>query len=354
LEIKEELMGGKSSNRVTVKHVAQEAGVSTQTVSRVVNNDQAVLPGTRQRVQEVIDRLGYHPNAIARSLTQQKSCSMGVVASGLEYYGPSRTLVGIEQKANALGYSLTLGLLDQPDSDAVKPLIDMFLSRQVDGILWTTQEIGGNLQWLEHKHLPIPVVFTETQPREGIACVNVNSRLGGRLAVEHLLSQGYRHIGTITGPLTWWSARERLLGWREALSENRIAAGELQIVEGNWSTGSGARGLEQLIKQYPEMDAVFVGNDQMALGVLQTSRKLGLRIPEDLAIVGFDDIPEAEYFFPSLTTIRQDLMDFGGTAVELLRQLIDARFQENNVQAVSESQWLQPHIVIRDSSVRSS
>jgi DNA-binding LacI/PurR family transcriptional regulator len=110
--------------------------------------------------------------------------------------------------------------------------------------------------------------------------------------------------------------------------------------------------LEQLKNQYPELDAVFVGNDQMALGVLQMGRKLGLRIPEDLAIVGFDDIPEAEYFYPSLTTIRQDLIDFGGTAVQLLSQLIDARFQENKPQIISESRWLQPKIVIRESSVR--
>jgi LacI family transcriptional regulator len=345
-------MGGRSSNRVTVKHVAEAAGVSTQTVSRVVNNDQGVLPTTRQRVQDVIDRLGYHPNAIARSLTQQKSCSFGVVASGLEYYGPSRTLVGIEQKANALGYSLNLALLHQPETDDVRPLISSFLSRQVDGILWTTQEIGDNLKWLDHKPLPVPVVLLETQPRDGAACVNVDSRFGGHLAVEHLLSQGYRHIGVITGPLTWWSARERLQGWREAIREGGMPADDRQMVEGNWSTGSGALGLEQLKRQYPELDAVFVGNDQMALGVLQSARKLGLRIPEELAIVGFDDIPEAEYFFPSLTTIRQDLMEFGGTAVELLRQRIEAGRADAPVRDITECRWMQPHIVIRDSSVR--
>jgi LacI family transcriptional regulator len=344
-------MSRRSTNRITIRQVAKEASVSTQTVSRVVNNVPEVLPETRQRVQQAIERLGYRPNAIARCLTQQRSGTLGVVASGIEYYGPSRTLVGIEQKANTLGYTLNLSLLHQPEFDNVTPLIDSLLSRQVDGILWATQEIGNNLSWLEQILLPIPAVFLEATPRPGVATVNMDSRTGGKLAVQHLLAQGYRRIGVITGPLTWWSARERLQGWRDALTDAQIAFEDRQIVEGNWSTGSGAHGLETLFKQYPEVEAVFVCNDQMALGVLQTSRRLGRSVPENLAIIGYDDIPEAEYFWPSLTTIRQDLVELGGTAVETLNQMITAQQQYTPITVVPESAWIKPLLIIRSSAV---
>ncbi len=340
----------RSINRVTIKHVAQEAGVSTQTVSRVVNRVPGVLPDTRQRVQDAIDRLGYRPNVIARSLTQRRSYTIGVVASGIDNYGPSRTLVGIEQGANEAGYSLNLSLLHQPENEDVQPLIDGFLSRQVDGIIWATQEIGGNLGWLDQEHFPIPVVFLETRPRRDVSVVNVDSRYGSQIAVQHLLAQGYRKIGVITGPLTWWSARERLQGWRETMTASGLTVEDRQITEGNWSTSSGALGLEMLLRQYPEMDAVFVCNDQMALGVLQTRRKLERRVPEDLAVVGYDDIPEAAYFWPPLTTVRQDLMKFGSTAVGLLSQLIVSRREESDPPSKSETIWLRPELITRGSS----
>jgi LacI family transcriptional regulator len=343
-------MRTRSTNRVTIKHVAKSAGVSTQTVSRVVNNLPGVLPDTRQRVQDAIEQLGYRPNVIARSLTQRRSHTIGVVASGIDYYGPSRTLVGIEQGANEAGYSLNLSLLNQPEKDNVQPLIDGFLSRQVDGIIWATQEIGGNLGWLEQEHVPIPVVFLETRPRRDVSVVNVDSRYGSQLAVQHLIARGYRKIGVITGPMTWWSARERLQGWRETMTAAGLKVEDRQVTEGNWSTSSGAIGLENLLENFPEMDAVFVCNDQMALGVLQTSRKLERRVPEDLAVVGYDDIPEAAYFWPPLTTIRQDLMNFGSTAVGLLSQLIVSRREENGPPVKSETIWLRPELVIRGSA----
>lgn len=345
-------MARKTTNRITVKQVAEAAAVSTQTVSRVVNNAPGVMPDTRQRVLATIEKLGYRPNAIARSLTQRRSCTIGVVASEIEQYGPSRTLVGIEKKANESGYSLNLSLHHQPESEDVWKFLDTFLSRQVDGIIWASHEIGNSLNWLEREHLPVPVVFLETQPRPGIVTANMNSQFGAQLAVQHFLSEGYKQIGIITGPLRWWSARERLEGWRQALVAADCPAEDRQIVEGDWSTGSGAQALEELLRQYPEVEAVFVCNDQMALGVLQASRRLGKRVPEDLAIIGFDDIPEAGYFSPSLTTIRQNLLLFGGRAVELLSQMIAAQQQDGSRPALPENIWLNPELIIRTSSIR--
>jgi LacI family transcriptional regulator len=336
--------------RVTVKQVALDAGVSTQTVSRVVNNAPGVLPDTRRRVQESIRRMGYRPNAIARSLIQRRSCVLGVVYTGLDYYGPSHTLMGIEQGANGSGYSLNLCLLHQPETDNAEPLIDGLLSRQVDGIIWATQEIGNNMWWVEKARLPIPIVFLETLPRKGIYNINVDSRFGAQLAVRHLVSCGYRRIGLIAGPQTWWSARERLQGWRDTMAEAGLPADERRIAEGDWSTGSGVRAAESLLDKFPDVEAVFACNDQMALGVLQAGRRLGRRIPEDLAIIGYDDIPEAEYFWPPLTTVRQDLTALGGTAVELISRLIAGGRPGGGSFVEPETTWVKPELVIRGST----
>jgi LacI family transcriptional regulator len=343
-------MGRRSSNRVTIVQVAKAAGVSTQTVSRVINDYPGVLPETRERVQSAIERLHYRPNVIARSLSQLRTRTIGVVTAGLDFFGPSRTLVAIEQRAVEAGFSLHLHLLHRPESNNVQSLIDDFLSRQVDGLIWATQEIGSNLEWLDREPPPIPMVFLESRPRPKVRGVNIDSRRGSLLAVRHLLDRGYRKIGIITGPLAWWSARERKQGWRDALGEAGIEPEDRWLVEGDWLSGSGAAGLERLIGSFPEMEAVFVCNDQMALGALQTSRRTGRRVPEDVAVVGYDDIPEAEFFWPPLTTVRQDLMKLGGTVVDLLSELIAARWEGKAVESPSETVWLKPELVVRESS----
>ena len=338
--------------QVTITRVAQEAGVSAQTVSRVINNRPDVSPGTRQRVQQVITRLGYQPNAIARSLIRRRSHTLGVVASGLQYYGPSSTVVGIEQGANALGYSLLLSLLHQPETEKVEQIIAALLARQVDGIIWAVPEIGNNRSWLQENvpHLAVPIVFLSMQPRAHLPVVAVDNWTGGRLATEHLLAQGYRTIGLITGPLDWWEARERKRGWHDALCAADIPVNDSLVVEGNWSASSSERGLFQLLEQCPGLQAVLASNDQMALGVLQAARRLNRRVPEDLAVAGFDDIPESAFFCPPLTTVSQNLNELGRTAVHVLSQIITARQQSDGAFPL-ESIWLKPQLVIRSSSV---
>jgi len=152
--------------RVTIKQVAKEAGVSTQTVSRVINDRPDVAPETRQRVLQVIDELGYRPSNIARSLIQGRSCTLGVVGYGLEYFGPSRTLSGIEQQANELGYSLLLNLIRQPERNDVDQILRELLSRYVDGIVWAVPEVGSNRAWIQEEapRLSVPVVFLSMHP----------------------------------------------------------------------------------------------------------------------------------------------------------------------------------------------
>jgi LacI family transcriptional regulator len=178
----------------------------------------------------------------------------------------------------------------------------------------------------------------------------LDNRLGGRLATEHLIQQGYQCIGIITGPGNWWEARERLEGWREALKAAGRSYNEKLVVEGDWNAPSGEAGLQALLDRNPEMDAVFVSNDQMSLGALQATRCLGLRVPDDLGLVGFDDIPEAAYFYPPLTTVRQDTRKLGAMAVERINTLIQARHEGGTSEA--STSWLAPSLVVRKSSVR--
>jgi LacI family transcriptional regulator len=182
--------------------------------------------------------------------------------------------------------------------------------------------------------------------------VSINNRLGGQMAVGHLLEQGYRHIGHLAGPMEWWEAQQRMLGWKDALEAAGVESRDDHWAEGNWSSASGAQAIERLFAQYPEMDSVFVGNDQMALGVMQAAAQMGLRIPDDLGIVGFDNIPESAYFSTPLTTIQQDQYQIGKVAVEQITRIIETSLEELE-SARSNSFILSPTLVVRQSSLRS-
>jgi LacI family transcriptional regulator len=338
--------------RVTIKQVAREAGVSTQTVSRVINDRPDVAPETRQRILEVIERLGYQPSALARSLIRRRSHTLGVAIAGLKFLGPSGTLSGITKQAEAMGYALLLKELLDFDTDEVASPLSAFLSRQVDGIIWAVAEVGANRDWLWDRlpGLPVPIIFLTMHPQSGVSVVSVDNYMGGRLATEHLLAQDYRHIGHIAGPLTWWEARQRKAGWQDALLDAGLPVSQEHWTEGDWSSESGALAIRQLLDQYPHMDAVFVGNDQMALSVAQIAHQRGMRIPQDLGIAGFDDIPEAAYFWPPLTTVHQDMHKLGGTAVEEVVRMIGATHDLHTTHPPNTI-WLQPQLIVRQSSV---
>jgi LacI family transcriptional regulator len=336
--------------RVTIKDVAQAAGVSTQTVSRVMNKVSYVSDTTRQRVEEVVEQMGYRPSTLARSLIQQRSYTLGIVTFGLKYIGPSRTLNGIADKADSLGYMLVMKELDNFDISRIDEVVDSLLARQVDGILWAAPEIGNNHDWLDERlgNIPVPMLFLAMQPRKGISSVATDNYQGAVLATEHLLSLGKRRIGHISGPLTWWEAQERKRGWRETLEKAGIDASDQRCAEGNWSSASGEHAFLQLLDSFPYLDSVFVANDQMALSVLREAHLQGIRIPDQLAVIGFDNIPESAHFYPSLTTISQDLQLLGEQAIQNIVEMIQARQNKENV--IAQSQFIQPTLIVRESS----
>jgi LacI family transcriptional regulator len=340
--------------RITIKQVAKAAGVSMQTVSRVINDRPDVAPATRERVQQVIEELGYRPSALARSLIQQRTYTLGVVTAGLKYLGPSRTLNGITSKAEELGYALLLKELPRFDTDDVEPILQTLLSRQVDGIVWAVPEVGDNRCWVDTGlgEVNVPVVFLTMESNyPNLSIVSIDNYLGAKMATKHLLQQGYQHIGHISGPMDWWESRRRQAGWQAALAEAGIEALESHCVEGNWSASSGETAFWQLVSQYPDMDAVFVGNDQMALSVLQVSGRDGISIPSQLGVVGFDGWAETAYFSPPLTTVYQDQHHLGCTVVEEIVHSVEKARRGETLDRPSTI-ILKPELIVRESSVR--
>jgi LacI family transcriptional regulator len=341
--------------RVTIKEVAKAAGVSTQTVSRVLNKRPDVAPETYQRIQQIIEETGYAPNIHARGL-KGRSRTLGVVAYGLDYFGPSRVITGIEEQANELGYSIFLNLLHHPETNDVDDLLKNLLARQVEGIIWAIPEIGNNRAWAHAKSLdlPIPVMFVNGMVGPGtLPLVGIDNCAIGRLATEHLLAGGARQIGIITGPPNWWEARQRQQGWREALEAHGLTAEARLAAAGDWSAHSGEQGLHRLLEQSPALDAVFASNDQMALGVLHAAHRLGRRVPEELSIAGVDNIPESAHFWPPLTTIRQRLREAGAQAVQQLNHMIrdEEPARPGRDDSIPNIALLQPELIVRESSL---
>jgi DNA-binding LacI/PurR family transcriptional regulator len=338
--------------RATIKDVAKAAGVSTQTISRVLNDRPDVSPKTRALVKQIIEELGYSPNAFARSLSRGRSNTLGVVAFGLVYFGSSSVLTGIEKKANELGYSLSLILINRMEPARVDQVLYDLLSRRVEGMIWAVPGDLTSSDWLTEKFSEIqtPVVYINKGQTGSDHIAALNNQLGGKLAAQHLFEQGYQRIGIITGPGNWWEADQRLEGWRQVVESEGYTNTDDLIVEGDWNAPSGDVGFHTLLNQAPDVDAVFVCNDQMALGTLEATRRLGLNVPEDIGIVGFDDIPEAAYYYPSLTTVRQNPNKLGALAVEKISTLIKAHHQDETLEPHSD--WVEPRLIVRKSSVR--
>ena len=329
------------------------AGVSTQTVSRVINERPDVSPETRKRVQEVIKALSYQPSALARSLISQRSYTLGVVTAGLKHIGPSRTLSGITSAAEEAGYAILLKELPSYDTEDIRPIFQAFLSHHVDGIIWAVPEVGENRKWVNDPpaDIEVPLVYITMKPREHLSVVTIDNYLGGRMAMSHLLEQGYRKIGHISGPLDWWEARQRMAAWKDSLTEAGLEAGDSHCVDGNWSSASGALAIEKLCDQFPDMDAIFVANDQMALGVLQFCVEKEIRVPENMGIVGFDNIAESAFFSPALTTVQQDQHNVAKVAVAEVTKIIEAGWQGSNLVNL-KSIILPPTLIVRQSSLR--
>ncbi len=345
----------KRFSNATIFDVAERAGVSTRTVSRVVNQKGEITEETRARVQAVIDELGYRPNILARSLVRQRSNVLGVVTWGLHYYAPSRIVMGIEQRASELGYTLFLQLISHPTAEGAENILHTLADHRVDGIIWAIPEVDDNHKWIRGiplDNLP-PIIFLNARPQTTFDSIAVNNHRGAEIATQYLLQQGCKHIGVIKGPQGWWEAEERFAGWLGTLAAAGRDTSPRFVVEADWSVETGEQAMRRLLEQAPEVDGIFASSDDIALGALTAAMQAGRHISRDLVLVGFDNIPQSAYFQPPLTTIDQPLSRTGRTAVDLLLERIEERQSkksQTSAPASPKAIQLEPRLVIRASS----
>ncbi|RZU33993.1 LacI family transcriptional regulator [Blastococcus saxobsidens] len=304
---------------LAMSDVAALAGVSHQTVSRVVNGHPNVAPHTRERVERAIAELGYRPNASARALVAGSTRTLGLVTVKINQYGPAQTMLGLEKAARAAGYSLTVSILDDATAAAMRAAVDTFVAQRVDGILAlsTYDDAAAALATLDP---PVPLVAVQVGGGEDRPAVGVDQETGARLAVRHLLALGHRTVHHVAGPADSQEARGRMAGWRSELESAGAPVPEV-VLRGDWTPSSGylaGKALAARIRGGEEVTAIFAANDQMALGLLAALHEGGIRVPEDVSVVGFDDLPEAPYFTPPLTTVRQDFAELGRRGVQLV------------------------------------
>lgn len=299
--------------------VAKLAGVSHQTVSRVINASEHVKEDTRERVLTAMRMLDYRPNSVARALATGKSKTLGVVSFDTTLFGPASTLLGIERAAHRAGYFVSIVSLVALDRNSVLDAVERLRLQGVDGILVIAPQTDAARTVAE---LPgdLPVVAVEAGPDEGVPVVSGDSFAGAALATRHLLELGHRTVWHIAGPTDWLEAQQRVAGWRSTLEAAGAPVPPIQV--GDWSAQSGYE-LGRRLAVDPEVTAVFVGNDLMALGLLRVLHEVGRDLPSGLSVVGFDDMPEAAYFTPPLTTIRQDFTEVGSRGFDLLLDEIE-------------------------------
>ena len=294
--------------------VARLAGVSHQTVSRVINDHPSVSQSTRARVLEAMSQLDYRPNTAARSLVTNRSRRIGVISFDARYFGPGSTLHAIEIAAREAGYGISLASLsDLTDEDAAAAVAALD-AHNVDGLI-VIAPTRSAIEAVRGVADRVPLVALESEFRPDRPVVAVDQLRGAQLATQHLLELGHRTVFHIAGPSDWREAELRVEGWRDALAEAGVRTPPL--LRGDWSPASGYRIGRQLVER-SDVTAVFAANDQMALGVLRAFSEHGIDVPADCSIVGFDDIPEAEYFIPPLTTVRQNFDEVGRAGLQAL------------------------------------
>jgi DNA-binding LacI/PurR family transcriptional regulator len=331
---------GQRSRAVVMADVAKLAGVSLQTVSRVINDSPHVRADTRERVQDAMRKLEYRPNPVARALVTGRSRTLGVVSFDTTLYGPASTLFGIERAAHDADYFVSIVSLRSLTRSSVVSAVERLRDQGVAGILVIAPQDSATQALL---HLPedVPVVAAEAGPDDSVPLVAVDQIAGAQLATAHLLELGHRTVWHISGPADWLEAQDRMNGWRTTLEAAGAPAPPVLI--GDWSARSGHE-LGRELAANSEVTAVFVANDQMALGVLRALHEAGRRIPGDISVVGFDDIPEAEYFTPPLTTVRQNFNEMGRRSLLLLLDQIESGIREPRRETVP------PELIVRAST----
>jgi DNA-binding LacI/PurR family transcriptional regulator len=322
--------------------VARAAAVSHQTVSRVLNGHPNVRPATRDRVLAAIEQLGYRPNLAARALASGRSHQLGLVTLNTMLLGPIATLYAVEQAARSSGYSVSITSVRSIDRHSLSESVERLLQQAVAGVIIIAPVVSRDSA-LDALPPELPAVVVEADPESAISAVTVDSRLGASLATRHLLELGHRTVFHISGPQDFIEAQQRIAGWRQTLEQAGSPVPE--VILGDWSAQAGYDA-GHVLAGLPDVTAVFAANDNTALGLLRALSEHGRSVPGDISVVGFDDIAEAGFFTPPLTSVRQDFSEMGRRTVELLLRQI-----ETGARSV-EHITLPPELILRESTAR--
>lgn len=348
-------MSGKEAGvkRLTIRDVAARAGVSHQTVSRVVNGDNRVSVSTRERVLAAIRELDFVPNAVARSLSSNRTHTLGVVTADVSDYAFGQTVAGAEAEARRRGYYLVVGsVADASDGKNERTYLRLLLERRVEGLILDWPTLGpesGSALAATAARVPL-VLVAATTALPNVQSVDIDNRRGGCEAVAHLTQQGHRRVATITGPLEWNAAQARLEGYRDALGDAGIVESS-SLVQAcpDWGPESGRTAAAQLLDRGEDFTALFAQSDLLAVGAMAELRSRGIRVPEEVSIVGFDDIPVASFLQPPLTTMRQPIRELGEVAARLIIEAIGRHGAEAEVE---QRRLLLPARLVSRGSVR--
>lgn len=297
-----------------IRDVARLAGVSYQTVSRVLNDHASIRESTKQRVLDVIGEIGYRPNQAARALVTSRSRTIGVLTAQNADYGPTTSVTAIEHAAREAGYRITITSIASNDYPSIKAALDQLQIQAVEAIVVIAPQVRV-LEAIHELEITVPYVTLQNADLGGVRSMSVDQLAGARLATQHLVDLGHTEIMHISGPRDWIEADARMQGFLDVINEADLRT--RAPILGDWSAHFGYyAGLELL--RFRDFTALFASNDQMALGFIHACWDSGLSVPGDISVVGFDDIPEAAHFYPPLTTVRQNFREIGRRAVSLL------------------------------------
>ncbi|SHJ25551.1 transcriptional regulator, LacI family [Tessaracoccus bendigoensis DSM 12906] len=307
--------------RPNIRHVASLAGVSHMTVSRVLNNHPNIKPDTRQRVLAVIEELNFRPNSAARALATQRNRRIGVLVEASSAYGPSTTLRGIELAAGLADYSVTSVSLHSERNGDTQAAVDQLTGQGIDALCIIAPR-SSSLSALRELNPGVPVLAIKADNDANFLTTSLDQQQGAMLAVDHLAELGHRDILHLSGPLDWLDARARERAFHTRSRDWKLR--ERPIVVGDWSADF-AYDYAISLKRRPDFTAIFSANDEMALGLVHGFASRGIGVPEEVSIVGFDDVPLAAHFLPPLTTVRQDLRQLGSKVVGALISAAEGR-----------------------------
>jgi DNA-binding LacI/PurR family transcriptional regulator len=303
----------------TMADVAARAEVSHQTVSRVMNDLGSVRPATAARVQEAIAELGYRRNLSARMLASKRSRLIGVAIWGSSHYGPQQTLLALDAAARRAGYRLSVNTLHELTERDTHDAVEELLQLGVEAVVLIIPH-ESVLTYATEVDLGLPTLVVEGDLSRVPLTAGVDNVEGARLATRHLLDLGHRTVVQVAGPPGWAEAAARVDGWRRELEASGRPVPPLRW-GGDWSAQSGYAAGVSLARDQ-DVTAIFAANDQMAIGVLAALREAGRRVPQDISVVGFDDLPEAAYLDPPLTSVRQDFLELGQRTMALLERVL--------------------------------